>query len=191
MQNAMENNDNLSEDQMTQNPNPEEEILEPQDVATETEENPTTEEVPTIEQEAEEWKNKFLRSVAEFDNYKKRTNKEIADIIQAGGKSVIKAMLEVMDDVDRAEQQIDNSEDVAVIKEGIQLVFQKLRNTMKAQGVEGFDSKGEDFDVELHDAITEIPAPDESMKGKVVDEIEKGYNLNGKLLRHAKVVVGK
>ncbi len=183
----MDNNENIHEEQVSESPE-----FSGVEEKTKSEEVEAAEsDCTAVEEEAEAWKNKYLRSVAEFDNYKKRTNKEMAEIIQAGGKSVISSMLEVMDDMDRAEEQVNNSENIDEIKEGVSLVFQKMRNAMKAQGVESFESKGKDFDVELHDAITEIPAPDESMKGKVVDEIQKGYNLNGKLLRYAKVVVGK
>ncbi len=141
--------------------------------------------------EVNEWKDKYTRLVAEFDNYKKRTSKERMELIQVATKDLMLSLLEVLDDVDRAQTQVDSDQDVESIKEGVQLVFNKFRKTLTDKGLRAYDSKGQDFDVELHEAITEIPAPSDDMKGKVIDEVQKGYYLNDKLLRHAKVVVGK
>jgi molecular chaperone GrpE len=143
-----------------------------------------------LQAEVEEQKDKYLRLFAEFDNFKRRNAKEKIELIQIAGKDVIIAMLEVMDDCDRAEKQLAESNDIAVQKEGIQLVFNKLRNTLQARGLTAMQSINTPFDVEKHEAITEIEVP-EKMKGKVVDEIEKGYYLNNKIIRFAKVVVGK
>jgi molecular chaperone GrpE len=148
------------------------------------------EEHEKIQAELEEQKDKYLRLFAEFDNYKRRTAKERIELFQTAGKDVIVSMLEVLDDCDRAEKQIQNSDDVAVIKEGISLVFNKLRNTLSAKGLKPMQSINTDFDVEKHEAITEMPAADD-LKGKVVDDVEKGYYLNDKIIRFAKVVVGK
>lgn len=139
--------------------------------------------------ELEEQKDKYLRLFAEFDNYRRRTAKERLELIQTAGKDVITALLTVLDDCDRAEKQMQQTDDVTQIREGIQLVFHKLRNTLNARGLKEMNSKGEDFDVEKHEAITEVPMP--GQEGKVVDEIEKGYYLNDKIIRFAKVVVGK
>jgi molecular chaperone GrpE len=143
-----------------------------------------------LQAELEEQKDKYLRLFAEFDNFKRRTAKERMELFQTAGKDVIVSMLEVMDDCDRAEKQMQNSNDVAVIKEGIALVFGKLRNTLANKGLKAMQSVNTEFDVEKHEAITEVPAGDD-MKGKVVDEVEKGYYLNDKIIRFAKVVVGK
>ncbi len=143
-----------------------------------------------IQAELEEQKDKYLRLFAEFDNFKRRSAKERIELIQTAGKDVIVSLLEVMDDCDRAEKQMQNSEDVAAIKQGIGLVFGKLRNTLSNKGLKPMQSISTDFDVEKHEAITEVPAGDD-MKGKVVDEVEKGYYLNDKIIRFAKVVVGK
>ncbi len=143
-----------------------------------------------LQAEVEEQKDKYLRLFAEFDNFKRRNAKEKIELIQTAGKDVIIAMLEVMDDCDRAEKQLAESNDIAVQKEGIQLVFNKFRNTLQARGLTAMQSINTPFDVEKHEAITEIEVP-EKMKGKVVDEIEKGYYLNNKIIRFAKVVVGK
>jgi molecular chaperone GrpE len=138
-----------------------------------------------------EQKDKFLRLMAEFDNYKRRTAKERMDLIQTAGKDVIVSLLDVLDDCDRAEKQLATSDDIALQKEGIQLVFNKIRSTMQAKGLKAMESIGTPFDAELHEAITEVPVPDNKQKGKVIDEVTKGYFLNEKIIRFAKVVVGK
>ena len=136
-------------------------------------------------------KDKYLRLMAEFENFRRRTAKERLDLIQTAGKEVIVAMLDVMDDCDRAEKQLNSADDISVQKEGIQLVFNKVRSTLQSKGVTAMESLHKDFNVELHEAITEIPVTDNKQKGKVVDEITKGYLLNDKIIRFAKVVVGK
>lgn len=148
-------------------------------------------ELEKLREEISQLKDKYLRQVAEFDNFRKRTAKERLELFQTAGKDVIVPMLEVMDDCDRAESQIIKSEDLAAIKEGVRLVFQKLRSVLQARGVKSMESKGQEFDADIHEAITEIPAPSEDLKGKIIDEIEKGYYLNDKIIRFAKVVVGK
>lgn len=148
-------------------------------------------EIEKLKTEVQELKEKYLRQVAEFDNFRKRTAKERLELIQTAGKDVIVSLLEVLDDCDRAEKQLQTSNDAAAIKEGVQLVFTKLRNTLQAKGAKPMQSIGTDFDPDRHEAITEIPAATDDMKGKVVDEVEKGYYLNDKIIRFAKVVVGK
>jgi molecular chaperone GrpE len=143
-----------------------------------------------VQTELEEQKDKYLRLFADFDNFKRRNAKERLEMIQTAGKDVIISLLEVLDDCDRAEKQLQESNDIATNKEGIQLVFNKLRNTLQARGLKAMESINQDFDVEKHEAITEVPVPANKI-GKVVDEIEKGYYLNGKIIRFAKVVVGK
>ncbi|MBK8611810.1 MAG: nucleotide exchange factor GrpE [Chitinophagaceae bacterium] len=143
-----------------------------------------------LQAEVEEQKDKYLRLFAEFDNFKRRNAKEKIELIQMAGKDVIISLLEVMDDCDRAEKQLNESEDIVAQKEGVQLVFNKLRNTLQARGLKAMESVNTAFDVEKHEAITEIEVP-ENKKGKVVDEVEKGYYLNNKIIRFAKVVVGK
>jgi molecular chaperone GrpE len=144
-----------------------------------------------LENELKEQKDKYIRLMAEFDNFRRRTAKERLELIQTAGKDVIVSLLDVLDDVDRAEKQLQSNDDLAVQKEGIQLVFNKLRSSMQSRGVKPMESVNTEFDVEKHEAITEIPAPAEELKGKVVDEVVKGYYLNDKLIRFAKVVVGK
>jgi molecular chaperone GrpE len=147
-------------------------------------------ETDKLKADLDEQKDKFLRLMAEFENYKRRTSKERMDLIQTAGKDVIVSMLDVLDDVDRAEKQLQTNNDIAVQKEGIQLVFNKIRNALFAKGVKALESVNTVFDVEKHEAITEIPAPNNKLKGKVLDEVQKGYYLNDKLIRFAKVVVG-
>jgi molecular chaperone GrpE len=141
--------------------------------------------------ELQEQKDKFIRLYAEFDNFKRRNAKERIELIQTAGKEVIQSMLEVLDDCDRAEKQLHQSEDINQIKEGIQLVFNKLRNNLQIRGLKEMKSIGEVFNPDIHEAITEIPVQDPSAVGKVVDELEKGYSLNDKIIRFSKVVVGK
>lgn len=141
--------------------------------------------------ELEANKDKYLRLVAEFENYKRRNAKERMELIQTAGKDVITSLLPVLDDCDRAEKQLNNSEDIIQIKEGVLLVFNKLRSALQSKGLKSMDNKDKDFDVEKHEAIAEVQALDPSLKGKVVDEVEKGYYLNDKLIRFAKVIVGK
>lgn len=148
-------------------------------------------ELDVLKKELEEQKEKFIRLYADFDNYKRRNAKERVELIQTAGREVIQSLLEVMDDCDRAEKQMHKSEDVVQIREGIQLVFAKLRNTMQSRGLKEMQTIGEEFNADFHEAITEIPVTEDNMKGKVVDEVEKGYTLNDKIIRFAKVVVGK
>lgn len=156
-----------------------------------TPENTSENELGLLKAELAEQKEKFIRLYAEFDNYKRRNAKERVELIQTAGREVIQAMLEVVDDCERAEKQMQKTDDLGQVKEGIQLVFAKLRNILQSKGLKEMKSIGEEFNPDFHEAITEIPVPDENMKGKVVDEVEKGYTLNEKIIRFAKVVVGK
>ena len=137
-----------------------------------------------------EQKDKYLRLSAEFENYKRRTAKERIELIQTAGKEVLASLLEVLDDSERAEKQLQESDDIKLIKEGNLLVFTKLKNILLQKGLKPMKSIGENFDAEKHEAITELEVAGK-MKGKVIDEVEKGYYLNDKIIRFAKVVVGK
>ncbi len=141
--------------------------------------------------EIDEAKDKYLRLFAEFDNYKKRSIKEKLDFMKTASQETINAILPVMDDFDRAKKSAEDDSSVEQFSEGVMMVYKKLNTVMTNLGVEAMQSTGEVFDPELHAAITEIPAPSEDMKGKVIDTIEKGYLLKDKIIRHAKVVVGK
>lgn len=144
-----------------------------------------------LENQLKESNDKYLRLVAEFDNFRKRNAKERIELTKSAGEDIIRSLLDVVDDSERAAKQLETSEDLPLIKEGINLVFNKLKNTLQNKGLKAMESKGEEFDTELHEAITEIPAPSEELKGKVIDEVQKGYYLNDKIIRHAKVIVGK
>ena len=148
-------------------------------------------EMEQLKNELQEQKDKYIRLMAEFDNFRRRTAKERLELVQTAGKDVIVSMLDVLDDCDRAEKQIQGTEDIKLVKEGVLLVFNKMRSSLQAKGLKEMKSVHEEFDVEKHEAITEIPSPSEDLKGKVIDEVQKGYYLNDKIIRFAKVVVGK
>ena len=134
---------------------------------------------------------KYLRLYAEFDNYKRRTAKERIELFKTANADVIKSMLSVLDDFDRAKKSMEIAKDIEAVKEGIQLIHHKLKSTLQSQGLSEMESVlGNTFDTDLHEAITNVPAPSEDLKGKVMDEVEKGYLLNDKVIRYAKVVVG-
>ncbi|MEO6068889.1 MAG: nucleotide exchange factor GrpE [Chitinophagaceae bacterium] len=147
-------------------------------------------EVDKLKNQVAELNDKFLRQLAEFDNFKRRTARERMELIQTAGKDVITDLLDVLDDSERAQKQLDAASGIDQIKEGINLVFTKLRTSLTSKGLKPMEVIGEEFDADLHEAITSIDAgPD--MVGKVVAEVQKGYYLNDKIIRFAKVVVGK
>jgi len=149
-------------------------------------------EIEELNIQVAELKDKYLRLFAEFDNYKKRTIKEKVDLMKTAAQDTMTALLPVLDDFDRAKQNAETeNQEVHFDNEGVLLVYNKLHNSLTQKGLQAMESTGEDFDPELHEAITEIPAPTEDMKGKVIDTVEKGYVLKDKIIRHAKVVVGK
>ncbi len=147
-------------------------------------------ETDKLKQEISEANDKYLRLYAEFDNYKRRTGKERIDLLQTAGKDVIVSLLTILDDFERAEKSMENAQDIVAIKEGVSLIHQKLRSILTQKGLKEMNAAGNIFDADVHEAITNIPAPSEELKGKVIDEVEKGYYLNDKVIRYAKVVVG-
>jgi len=147
-------------------------------------------EIEKLRQQVDELNDRYLRQVAEFENFKRRNARERIELIQTAGKEVITDLLDVLDDSERAQKQMESSEDIQQIREGVQLVFNKLRNSLSAKGLKPMEVLGKEFNPDLHEAITEIDAGDD-MKGKIVAEIQKGYYLNDKIIRFAKVVVGK
>jgi molecular chaperone GrpE len=155
-----------------------------------TNESEPAKEVNSLKEKLAELNDKFLRQAAEFENFKRRNAKERIELIQTAGKDVITDLLDVIDDSERAQNQMASANDIEALKEGLSLVFSKLRNTLTAKGLKPMDAKGKAFDPDLHEAIAEIEAGEE-MKGKVIDEVQKGYYLNDKIIRYAKVVVGK
>ncbi|SEV98045.1 molecular chaperone GrpE [Chitinophaga sp. YR573] len=143
------------------------------------------------QQELDEMRDKYLRLIAEFDNYKKRTAKERVELMQTANKEVIVSLLDVLDDSERATKQLETAADLNAVKDGVMLVFNKLKSTLQNKGLKPMESLHTDFNPDLHEAITEIPAPSKDLQGKVVDDMQKGYYLNDKLIRHARVIVGK
>lgn len=143
-----------------------------------------------LKAEVAEWQNKHLRLYAEFDNFKRRTSKERLELLQIAGKDVIVDLLPVLDDFERAQKSMETATDIEAVKEGVKLVHHKLKNTLANKGLKEMDAKGKDFDADVHEGITNIPAPSSDLKGKVVDELEKGYYLNDKVIRFAKVIIG-
>ena len=149
------------------------------------------EELAKAKEELEEMQGKFRRLYADFDNYKKRVNRDRIDLVKMAGKDIIKELLPVFDDFDRAFVSAAKMKDMDSQLEGFQLVFNKLKNILGQKGLQQMETIGEDFDPELHEAITEIPAPEKKLAGKIIDEVEKGYLLNNVIIRFPKVVVGK
>ncbi len=149
------------------------------------------EEIGELKQQIAELKDKYLRVYAEFENFKKRSIREKLDMMRTAAQDTMSVLLPILDDFDRAKKAADTANSSESFSEGVELVYHKLYNTLKAQGLEAMESTGSLFDAELHEAVTEIPAPAEEMKGKIIDTIEKGYKLRDKIIRHAKVVVGK
>ena len=159
-------------------------------------EQPAKEETPedkiaALQAELEKSQKEYLFLMAEFDNYRKRTVKEKAELIKNGGEKAMLELLPVIDDFERAIDAIDKSSDVEGLKEGVDLIYNKFMKYLESQQVKPMESTGTDFDADIYEAVTTFPAPDESMKGKVIDTVQKGYTINEKVLRHAKVVVGQ
>jgi molecular chaperone GrpE len=144
----------------------------------------------TLEEKYEELNDKFIRLHAEFDNYRKRTCRERIDLCNTASEDVIKLMLPIIDDFERAIKSIESGDEICIVNEGVMCIYNKFINILKNRGIEEIKSSGEIFNTDFHEAITNIPTEDEELKGKVVDVVEKGYMLNGKVIRFAKVVVG-
>lgn len=184
-----------SEDEQPQNPMHSEEDkdgsedLEEEKAETETEED--ADPLEAAQKEIEELKDKYLRAVAEFDNYRKRTIKEKAELILNGSEKAIAAILPVLDDMDRAITNNEKVEDAEAMKDGLALIYNKFTKVLESLGVKAIETEGVDFNVDLHEAIAMVPGMGDDKKGKVIDCIQKGYKLNDKVIRHAKVAVGQ
>jgi molecular chaperone GrpE len=146
---------------------------------------------PTAEEKLAELQDRYLRLSAEYDNFRKRTLREKIDLQKSANESLLSSLLPVADDFDRALQSVEEASDIEAVKEGLQLISGKFRGFLQQQGVKEIDAEKKEFDTDLHEAITKIPAPTKKLKGKVVDVIQKGYFLNDRVLRYAKVVVGE
>lgn len=186
------NNTTNESEKPTQNIETEENVQ-----STATEEQVTDEEKTSdadklaAEEEIAKLKDKYLRQVAEFDNYRKRTLKEKVELIQNGGEKVLSALLPVLDDLDRALDNINKSDDVATLKEGVELIIDKMYKTLASQGLKKMETIGQEFDTDFHEAVALIPATEEVQKNHVMDCVQAGYLLGEKVIRHAKVVVGQ
>lgn len=179
------------EKELTKDENQQEETTSTEETNVEHTEITAEEKVEKLEQQLKEQKDKYLRLFADFDNFKKRTAKERLDLLNTAGKDTILSVLPILDDFERAIMGAESAKDVESVKEGMLLIKNKMFGILEQKGLKAMESVGESFDAEIHEAITEIPAPNEEMKGKVIDQIEKGYYLNDKIIRYAKVVVGK
>ena len=149
------------------------------------------EEPSSIINELDEQKDKYMRLLAEFENFKRRTSRERIELFKTAGQEVIKDLLPALDDIDRAQIVVADSKDIEAVKQGLQLIAEKLKNIMQQKGLQEIECKGLEFNTDKMEAITEIPAPNDALKGKVVEVLEKGYTLNDKIIRYAKVVIGK
>ena len=192
MFNKKKNNDKEENIMNTENPseNTAENVENTDASANEMEQAPELSAEEKLQAEVQQLNDKYLRLYAEFDNYKRRTQKERVELLQTAGKDVIVSLLPVLDDFDRALKAMETAADVAPVKEGILLVSTKLKNTLAQKGLKDVESINQPFDTDFHEAITNIPAPSDDLKGKVIDEVEKGYTLNDNVIRFAKVVVG-
>ncbi len=140
--------------------------------------------------EAAELKDKYLRLLADFENYKRRTSKERVELFKTANQELMVALLPVLDDFERTRHHTANATEVKDLRDGLDIVYHKLTKTLEQKGLQPMESIGQPFDAELHEAITQIPAPSDELRGKVIDAVERGYYLNDKVLRHAKVVLG-
>ena len=156
-----------------------------------TEEEKLAQEQEKANEQIEEQKDKYLRLSAEFDNYRKRTMKEKAELILNGGEKSISSILPIVDDFERALKNMETATDVAAVKEGVELIYNKFMSVLGQDGVKVIETKDKPLDTDFHEAIAVIPAPDKSLKGKILDCVQTGYTLNDKVIRHAKVVVGE
>ena len=156
-----------------------------------TEEEKLAKELEDAQSAIEEQKDKYLRLSAEFDNYRKRTLKEKAELIKNGAEKTLTAILPILDDFERALKNLEASEETKAMKEGVELIFTKFQKVLQQEGLQAIETEGKDFDVDFCEAIALVPAPSEDLKGKILDCVQTGYMLNDKVIRHAKVVVAQ
>ena len=183
-------NDNIKEEELKASvENTDEKTDTPEGETTDTES--TDSKIAELEAKLAELKDSYLRQAAEFDNYRKRTVKEKTELILNGGEKILTALLPVLDDMERAEKNMEKSTDVQALKEGLNLISKELITTLENNGLKRINTENADFDTDFHEAVAMIPAPSDDMKGKVIDCIQTGYKLNDKVIRHAKVAVGQ
>ena len=187
----IEEEEKLDEQNVQENDNSAETEEAPQDPENEEQEAEEEDETAKLKADVATLQDKYLRSVAEFDNYRKRTTKEKAELILNGGANAIKAILPVLDDMERAIANGEKTEDPQVLREGMELIYQKFQKALEGLGVKQIDTKDADFDVDIHEAVAMVPGVEDDKKGKVIDCLQQGYKLNDKVIRHAKVAVGQ
>ena len=167
------------------------EVPETPEVPAQDEPSEAVDEVAQLQAEVSSWKDKYLRQAAEFDNYRKRVMREKAELIKNGGEKVISDLLPVLDDFERAQSSASQTPDAETLKEGLDLIMGKLISILSKAGLQKIDAVGQPFDVDYHEAIAMVPASSEELKGKVLDQVQAGYKLNDKVIRHAKVAVAQ
>ena len=190
----IEDEETLNEAPVEETDNQAEESENPEDAENSENAEESSEEQDPLEKalaENAELKDKWLRSVAEFENYRKRTLKERAELILNGGEKFITAILPVLDDMERAIENGAKTDDPAVLREGMELIYQKFMKTLEAQGINKIETTDADFDTDVHEAVAMVPGMGDDKKGKVIDCLQQGYKLNDKVIRHAKVAVGQ
>lgn len=160
-------------------------------VAAEAAEDTSAKEIEDLKAQVEKEKREYMFLMAEFDNFRKRTLKEKSELIKNAGESVFKGLLPIVDDMERALKAGENTDDAHTLKEGMELIYKKIKKFMEQNGVKEMDQEDRNFDADRHEAISAVPVPDDDKKGKILDTVEKGYTINDKVLRHAKVVVGQ
>lgn len=186
--------DITDEELQEEQPTVEEETDKKTEDTVESEKDEATDDKDPLEkaqEEIAEMKDKWLRSVAEFENYRKRTLKERAELILNGGEKIITSILPVLDDMERAIENGTKTDDPEVLREGMTLIYQKFMKTLESQGVSKIDTENADFDTDVHEAVAMVPGMGDDKKGKVIDCLQQGYKLNDKVIRHAKVAVGQ
>lgn len=181
---------NTNEENKEENINSENEVLDNQEQNIPNEESKQESQEESLEDKLKIQEDKYLRLFSEFDNFRKRTQKEKAELISATKADVFKLILPILDDFDRALQSINNASDINSLKEGVELIHNKILQSLKSKGLESMEILHQEFNADEHEAITNIPAPTEELKGKIVDVVETGYKLNDKIIRYPKVVVG-
>ena len=184
-------NEELVEENLQENGNQPEEEQQEETTEELTAEEKQNKELEEAKQAIEEQKDKYLRLSAEFDNYRKRTLKEKAELIKNGAEKTLTAILPILDDFERALKNLEASEETKAMKEGVELIFNKFQKVLQQEGLQIIETEGKDFDVDFCEAIALVPAPSEDLKGKILDCVQTGYMLNDKVIRHAKVVVAQ
>lgn len=185
--NGSENTDKNSENEPVQTEN-----MTEQDVAAESEASEVKgDATEQLMNQVKEWQEKYIRLAADFDNFRKRTMREKMELIKTAGEDTLISILPVIDDFERAMKAMETATEVGPVKEGVELIYNKFKDILLQKGLKPIDAQNQEFNTDVHEAITKVPVPDESLKGKVVDVIQKGYTLQDKVVRYAKVVVGE